>query len=50
MVACWFHFMGTWCITFSIACFGAYSMKHSHVWTKDLGTDIYPGDVKSDEN
>ena len=25
-------------------------MKHSQVWTKDLGTDIYPSNVKSDEN
>ena len=25
-------------------------MKHSQVWTKGFGTDIYPADVKSDEN
>ena len=25
-------------------------MKLSQVWTKGLGTDIYPADVKSDEN
>ena len=25
-------------------------MKDYQVWTKDLGNDIYPGDVKSVEN
>ena len=25
-------------------------MKHSQVWTKDLGTDIYEADVQSDKN
>ena len=24
-------------------------MKHNQVWTKDLGTDMYPADVKSDK-
>ena len=30
--------------------FGAYSKKHNQVWTKDLGTDIYQANVRSDKN
>ena len=45
---CGFYFMGSECI--ALISFGAYSMKHSQVWTKVLGTEKSILDSKGLQN